>query len=52
MNGKLVHTVVEGDKPAGIHNVIVPAGTLSAGSYVYSLEANGGRMAKRLEVLK
>ena len=52
MNGKLVHTIVEGDKAAGIHNVNVPAGTLSAGSYVYSIQANSGRMAKRLEVLK
>jgi hypothetical protein len=52
MNGKLMFSQVEGDRAAGIHTVVVPAGTLSAGSYVYSLEANGGRMAKQLQILK
>ncbi|MCB9185172.1 MAG: T9SS type A sorting domain-containing protein [Flavobacteriales bacterium] len=52
MSGKLVYTVTEGTKAAGIHTINIPAGTLSAGSYIYSLQANGGRMAKRLEVLK
>jgi hypothetical protein len=52
MSGKQVFSIVEGDKVAGIHTIDVPAGTLSAGSYVYSLEANGGRMAKQLQVLR
>jgi len=52
MNGRLVHSIVEGNKMAGIHTVNISAGSLSAGSYIYSLEANGGRMAKRLEVLE
>jgi hypothetical protein len=52
MNGKLVHTIAEGDRAAGIHTVEIPAGTLTAGSYIYSLQANGGRIAKRLEILK
>lgn len=52
MNGRVVHSIVEGDKMSGLHNVVIPAGTLSAGSYIYSIEANGGRMAKKLEVLK
>lgn len=52
MNGKLVHSIAEGDKVAGIHTIEIPAGTLSAGSYVYSLQANQGRLAKRLEILK
>lgn len=52
MNGKLMFSQVEGDRAAGIHTIDIPAGTLSAGSYVYSLEANGGRMAKQLQILK
>lgn len=52
MNGKLMFSQVEGNRAAGIHTLDVPAGTLSAGSYVYSLEANGGRMAKQLQILK
>lgn len=52
MNGRIVHTIAEGDKVSGLHNVVIPAGTLSAGSYIYSIEANGGRMAKKLEVLR
>jgi hypothetical protein len=52
MNGKLMFSHVEGDRVAGIHTIDIPAGTLSAGSYVYSLEANGGRMAKQLQILK
>ncbi len=52
MNGKQVFSIVEGDRAAGIHTIDVPAGTISAGSYVYSLEANGGRMAKQLQILK
>ena len=52
MSGKQVFSIVEGDRAAGIHTIDVPAGTLSAGTYVYSLEANGGRMAKQLQILK
>jgi len=52
MSGKQVFSIAEGDRAAGVHTIDVPAGTLSAGSYVYSLEANGGRMAKQLQILK
>jgi len=52
MNGRLVHSIAEGDRTAGIHSIEIPAGTLTAGSYLYVMQANGGRMAKRLEVLK
>jgi len=51
-NGQLVYTAKEGQKVNGKHSIQIPAGTLSAGSYVYSLEANGARIAKRMEVLK
>ena len=52
MNGKLIFSHVEGDRAAGIHTIDIPVGTLTAGSYVYSLQANGGRMAKQLQILK
>lgn len=52
MNGRLVHSIAEGDRTAGIHSIEIPAGTLTAGSYLYVMQANNGRMAKRLEVLK
>ncbi|MFM1875870.1 MAG: Secretion system C-terminal sorting domain [Bacteroidota bacterium] len=52
LNGKLVFSTSEGTKASGLYTLEVPAGTLSAGSYIYSLEANGGRMAKKMEILK
>lgn len=52
LNGKLVFAASEGAKASGLYTLEVPAGSLSAGSYIYSLEANGGRMAKRMEILK
>lgn len=52
VNGRLVYAASEGAKASGIYTLEVPAGTLSAGSYIYSLEANGGRMAKRMEIVK
>jgi hypothetical protein len=30
----------------------IPAGTLASGSYIYVLNADGARIAKRMEVLK
>lgn len=51
-DGQLVYTSEEGRKSSGTHSIQIPTGTLSAGSYVYSLEANGARIAKRVEVLK
>lgn len=52
MNGKQVFNAALGAKASGVYNLNVPAGTLSAGSYIYSIEADGGRMAKRMEILK
>ncbi len=52
MNGQVVHTSALGGKASGLYNLNIPAGTLSAGSYIYSIDADGRRMAKRLEVLK
>ena len=52
MNGRLIFTAEEGSKTSGLYNLNVPAGTLSVGSYIYSIEADGARMAKRMEILK
>ena len=52
MNGKLVSTIEEGTRTSGIHTVNVPAGTLSAGSYIYAITADNNRVAKRMEVIK
>lgn len=52
MNGQVVYTSAEGAKANGIYNMTIPAGTLSSGSYIYAIDADGKRLAKRLEVLK
>lgn len=52
MNGKQVYTAAQGAKASGLYRLNVPAGTLSAGSYIYAIDADGRRMAKRMEVLK
>lgn len=52
MNGKQVFNAALGAKSSGVYNLNIPAATLSAGSYIYSIEADGGRMAKRMEILK
>jgi hypothetical protein len=52
MNGKQVFTSALGAKASGTYSLNVPAGTLSAGSYIYSIDADGKRLAKRMEVLK
>ena len=52
MSGQVVYTTAEGAKASGLYNVNVPAGTLSAGSYIYAIEADGRRLAKKMEILK
>ena len=52
MNGQIAYTTALGSKSSGIHSINIPAGTLSAGSYVYSLVADGARIAKRMEIMK
>ena len=52
LSGQVVYTIAEGAKANGIYNVNVPAGTLSAGSYIYAVEADGQRIAKKMEILK
>lgn len=50
--GQLVYNAAQGAKASGVYRLNVPAGTLSAGSYIYTIDADGKRMAKRMEVLK
>lgn len=52
LNGQVVYTAAEGAKTSGIYTVNVPAGTLAAGSYIYTIQADGGSMAKQMEILK
>jgi len=52
MSGKLVHTIEEGSRAAGVHTVNVSAGTLTAGSYIYAITADNKRIAKRMEIVK
>lgn len=52
MNGKLVYTMEEGSRAAGVHTVNVSAGTLTSGSYIYAITADSKRIAKRMEVVK
>lgn len=52
LGGQLVHNAALGAKAAGLHNLNVAAGTLSAGSYIYTIDADGRRMAKKMEILK
>lgn len=52
MTGRTIFSTSLGAKNAGIYSLDVPVGILNAGSYIYSIEVDGGRMAKRLEILK
>lgn len=52
VNGQVVYTAAQGAKASGIYTMNVPAGTLSSGSYIYVLNADGARIAKRMEILK
>ena len=52
LNGQLAYTSAQGAKASGIHNLNVPAQTLTAGSYIYTIDADGRRMAKKMEILK
>lgn len=50
--GQVFSTVYEGEKRSGLHQTTIPTGNLASGSYIYLLEADGKRLAKRLEILK
>jgi len=52
VNGQVVYTAAQVAKASGIYTMNVPAGTLSSGSYIYVLNADGARIAKRMEILK
>lgn len=52
MSGKLVFSIEQGSRSAGIHTVQVPTGLLSAGSYIYAITADNKRVAKRMDIAK
>jgi hypothetical protein len=51
LDGQLVFSQSLGAKTSGLHSLNIPAGTLAAGTYVYAMQADNARMAKKLEVL-
>ncbi len=52
LNGQVAYSASQGAKASGTYNVNVPAGTLATGSYIYAIEADGKRLAKKMEILK
>ncbi len=52
LNGQVAYSASQGAKASGTYNVNVPAGTLASGSYIYAIEADGRRLAKKMEILK
>lgn len=52
LNGQVAYSTSQGAKASGLYNLNVPAGTLAAGSYIYTIQADGGRIAKKMEILK
>jgi hypothetical protein len=51
INGKVRHTVLEGNYPAGKHSVTYRKKDLSAGTYFYSIRVNGAVVSKKLLVI-
>jgi len=52
LNGQVAFSASQGAKASGTYNLNVPAGTLASGSYIYAIEADGKRLAKKMEILK
>jgi hypothetical protein len=50
LNGQVAYSASQGAKASGTYNVNVPAGTLATGSYIYAIEADGKRLAKKMEI--
>ena len=45
--GRLVTSIDKGFQPAGVHEVLIDASNLSAGSYFYEIQTPHGRQSKR-----
>lgn len=52
VQGRKAVVVNEGDQSAGRHSISVDDVKLSAGTYYYSLKANGNRLTKKMVVVK
>ena len=52
LTGKMVLTVNEGNKPAGIHSIVLDTNVLGGGIYYYSLIIDGERLTKKMVVTK
>jgi uncharacterized lipoprotein YddW (UPF0748 family) len=52
LTGRLVSTIENSARPAGVHTAIFNAGSLASGVYVYQLTANNVRLTGRMTLLK
>ena len=52
VSGRLVKTLIDGDMPAGYHDVILNASHLPSGLYFYSIKAGDFSAVKKLTLLK
>ncbi len=52
LQGREVARLADGYREAGSHNVLFDASSLSAGVYVYTLQAAGGVQTRRMTILK
>ncbi len=50
--GNLVSTLIKKEMEAGVHSFRMDGRTLAAGTYFYTLTANGNRLVKKLMLLK
>jgi hypothetical protein len=50
--GREVQTLVEGDKPAGVHEVLFDARHLASGIYLYRLRAGSFTQVRKMTLLK
>jgi hypothetical protein len=50
--GREVAVLVDGERPAGVHAVVVDAGALAAGAYVVRIHGAGTAVARRLSVVR
>jgi hypothetical protein len=52
VNGRLVETLVNGHRSAGVHDVTFDASSLSSGVYLYRLEAGDFNATGKMILMK
>lgn len=52
LSGKVVFSVDKGEMAAGRHQINIPVNEMAAGTYLYSIGANGARLSKKMIVNK